>query len=1023
MNMKRYRTQINIGFFLLFLQGILLLSSCTGKNNLEGRNYNILVIQSYRDDSPWRDELVRGGFDGFRNNGVRGDFKALFLDSEYLTAEDQLKTIHDYFDEYVVPDLIILCNDPAIRTFLKSKNRLTYQIPVVFCGADYWDDNLLDGRQNVTGFTTEPDYVKTLALMKSFYPEMKGVALDIDDSLLSQLATATFQEQVKKYNLGEGIDIQINNLDQNLGSSLMWNGAFVNQYPRIMPVWSRFYASRARNTEVPFFSVDNKGLGQGYLGGYIVPAYNMAYQAAERGVELLKGKPVEELPIIASEKVPVFDWLQLKKCGISKDKLPADSILINQSLFEEYGDRYLLFVIAGISAILFVSFVVFFLYKKAQIMKKKAQEELEGHRRRLKVVMSSIREGVVSVDRNMNIFTINPAALYWLQLGGDEKQYKGKNVLSIMDLSDGAEENLLKSLIETVFTTNNTVDFSMFQILSKASNHTSPVVGSISAIYQGKELYGAVIVFHDVSEEIAQREFLELTLGAGDVVSWHLDYPNRFITFDPSFFSLYNIEDDGTHSFTLERLAQMIHPDDRPKWEEVNQQFIAGTLNTMLFEMRVDVDGRGYQWWELRYTSIHIYSEKEVPHIFGLVRNVEHEKQRLRDIERARDKAQMSDRLKSAFLANMSHEIRTPLNAIVGFSNVLTSDEELGPEERQIFMETIRNNCNLLLGLISDVLDIAQIETGAMSFKEEICDVNELMNQILVTQRVIIPEHLALIGDLPEETSYIITDKLRLNQVITNLINNAVKFTEKGSVTVGYTREDDKFLHFFVEDTGKGIPEADLFNIFERFFKKDDFKQGAGLGLSISRMIVDRFGGDINVTSEMGVGSRFTVTIPLIEVSPSSSDKSRSVFANSNIYKLYNMNTAAQDAPMQDRVTLLIAEDEESNYLLLKTILQKHCNLIRAKTGKEAIEKFNEHGNEVDLILLDIKMPEMTGIEALKEIRKINTEIPIIMQSAYVFDSDMESARQAGASDFITKPINLKILKETLMRYLPVLKF
>jgi len=133
------------------------------------------------------------------------------------------------------------------------------------------------------------------------------------------------------------------------------------------------------------------------------------------------------------------------------------------------------------------------------------------------------------------------------------------------------------------------------------------------------------------------------------------------------------------------------------------------------------------------------------------------------------------------------------------------------------------------------------------------------------------------------------------------------------------------------------------------------------------------------------------------------------------------MNTTAQDVPKINSVTLLIAEDEESNYLLLKTILQKHCNLIRAKTGKEAIEKFQE--NEVDLILLDIKMPEMTGIEALKEIRKISTDIPIIMQSAYVFDSDMESARQAGASDFITKPINLKILKETLMKYLPALKF
>lgn len=1022
--MKQYKILINTGILLFFLTGLLLLPSCTKRKNPGGRNYNVLLVHSYRNDSPWRSTLDRGYSDGFSKNNLKADIRHLFLDSEYLTTEAQLELIHEYFDEYAVPDLVILSNESATRSYLKSTNRLTYQIPTVFCGMNYWDDSLLNGRRNVTGFTTEPDYEKTVALMKAFYPGMKGLVLDIDDSQLSQLAVETFLRQVEKYNLNRDMDIQINNLDQNMGSSIMWNAFFVNPYPRIMPVWSRFYASRARSTEVPFFSIDNKGLGHGYLGGYIVPHYDQSYQAAARGVEILKGKNVEELPVTASDKVFIFDWQQLKKSGISKDKLPPGSILINQSLFEEYGDWYILFVIMGIFAVLLLLAVIFFLYKKAQIAKRRVLEELEEHRRRLKIVMASIREGVVSVDRDMNIFTINPAALYWLQLGGDESRYKGENILSIMDLSDGTEDNLLRSMIETVFTTNNTVEFSIFHILSKANNHTSPVVGSISAIYQEKELYGAVIVFHDVTEEIAQREFLELTLGSGDVVSWHLDFPNRLITFDPAFFTLNNIRDDGTHSITLEHLVEIIHPDDRPKWEDVNRKVTSGALNTTSLELRVDTNGKGYQWWEIRYTSIYVYSEKEVPQIFGLIRSVEQEKQRLQDIEKARDKAQMSDRLKSAFLANMSHEIRTPLNGIVGFSNVLTSDEELGEEERQMFIETIHNNCNLLLALISDVLDIAQIETGAMSFKEEVCDVNELMNQILVTQRVIIPDHLALIGDLPEKTSRIITDKLRLNQVITNLINNAVKFTEKGSITVGYTCEDKNILHFFVEDTGKGIPQADLFNIFERFFKKDDFKQGAGLGLSISKMIVDRFGGDISVTSKVGVGSRFTVTIPLIEVPPSSPDENKSTsIRNSNINKLYNMNTAEQDALTQDRVTLLIAEDEESNYLLLKTILQKHCNLIRAKTGKEAIEKFNEQGNNVDLILLDIKMPEVTGIEALKEIRKINTDIPIIMQSAYVFDSDMESARQAGASDFITKPINLKMLKETLMKYLPVLKF
>lgn len=800
-----------IAFALLCLQGIILFHACIDRTDSNRDQHKVLLIQSYRSDSPWREELVQGSIDGLKDKQIDGLFDRLFLDREFHTEEEQLKIIHDYFEEYGAPDLIVLCNDQAIHSFLKSDNPLTYEVPVVFCGASYWHDNLLNGRQNVTGFTTTPDYTKILALTQSCYPEMKGIIFDVDDSYLSGLAIEAFQEQIRTNNAAADLSIQINNLDHSLGSSLMWNASFDHQHPRIMPVWSRFYASRARNTEIPFFSIDYKGLGQGYLGGYIVQAYDMAYEATTLGASVLKGKPITEIPITASEKKLVIDWHQLKKCGISRDKLPADCLFINQSIFEEYGVHYLLFVFVGISVFLLALTVAFLFYRKARRTKKKAQEELEEHRWRLKVVMSSIQEGVISVDRNMNIFTINPAALSWLQLEGEEELYKGKNVLSLIELSDGVEEDLLKSLIQTVFTTNKTIEFNMFQILSKACGHSSPVVGSISAIHQEEELYGAVIVFHDITEELAQREFLELTLDAGDVVSWHLDYQNRLITFDPSFFTMYQIKDNGTHSFSLGRLAQMIQPEDLPDWEEVNRKFATGELTTLLYEMRVDVDGRGYQWWELRYSSIQAFSEKEIPQIFGLVRNIEHEKQRLQDIENARNKAEMSDRLKSAFLANMSHEIRTPLNAIVGFSNVLTSDEELASEERQVFIDTIRNNCGLLLGLISDVLDIAQIETGAMSFKEEICDVNELINQILITQRVIIPEHLALIGDLPEKTAIIITDKLRLNQVITNLINNAVKFTEKGSVTVGYTCENEEILRFFVEDTGKGIPEVDLF--------------------------------------------------------------------------------------------------------------------------------------------------------------------------------------------------------------------
>ncbi|MDH6534210.1 PAS domain-containing sensor histidine kinase [Parabacteroides sp. 52] len=716
---------------------------------------------------------------------------------------------------------------------------------------------------------------------------------------------------------------------------------------------------------------------------------------------------------------PVFAWMQGGRCGIENTGLPSNATILHKP----FGGRYKKHLIGSsfFVSLLLITLISFFVFLYIREKKKRAltQNELQGHRNKLKIVLSSIREGVVSVDLDRNVFAINPSALGWLHLNGNEEDYIGKSIEALIDIPDICQVNTLRELIMIVFEEMKSVPLHTVHMVSLLGNHSFPIAGSVSAISRDGQLYGAVIVFHDISEELAQNEYLELTLGAGDVVSWRFDNVNRNILFDPSFFEKYKVQGDAYHGISYDVIKKSIHPEDRQGWLDANDQLKSEKVDKLVFPMRVYFEGKGYQWLELRYTSLKSLSPESPPLIFGLVRNIEDFKQTLFAIEQARDKAAMSDKLKSAFLANMSHEIRTPLNAIVGFSNVLTSGENFETEERQIFIEMIRNNCNLLLALISDVLDLAQIESGSILFKEEVCDLNELISQIIITQQVIIPEHLSLVRDVPSETVFIMTDKLRLNQVITNLINNAVKFTNEGRVTVGYTQVDERYIHLFVEDTGRGIPEKDLNNIFERFFKKDDFKQGAGLGLSICKMIVDRYKGTIEVTSQEGKGSRFTVILPYLKATPVESTPS--IFTNSKTYKLYNMNMETNNTPMQERPTLLIAEDEESNYLLLKTILQKHCHLFRAKTGVEALKIFNE--NAVDLIMLDIKMPEMTGIEALKEIRKISTTIPIIMQSAYVFDSDMESARQAGASDFITKPINLKLLKETISRYLPSLNW
>ena len=234
-----------------------------------------------------------------------------------------------------------------------------------------------------------------------------------------------------------------------------------------------------------------------------------------------------------------------------------------------------------------------------------------------------------------------------------------------------------------------------------------------------------------------------------------------------------------------------------------------------------------------------------------------------RELLVAKEKAETSDQLKSAFLANMSHEIRTPLNAIVGFSDLLSDTSGFTEEEVKLFIETINKNCGLLLALINDILDLSRIESGTMDFQFAGHNLPLLMKNVYDSQRLNMPPGVQLVLKLPENSKkYLVTDNVRLQQVVNNLINNAVKFTTQGSITFGYTEEEPGYTSLFVEDTGKGISEDGLRHIFERFYKVDSFTQGAGLGLSICQTIVGRLNGMITVASEEGHGTRFTVRLP-----------------------------------------------------------------------------------------------------------------------------------------------------------------
>lgn len=360
----------------------------------------------------------------------------------------------------------------------------------------------------------------------------------------------------------------------------------------------------------------------------------------------------------------------------------------------------------------------------------------------------------------------------------------------------------------------------------------------------------------------------------------------------------------------------------------------------------------------------------------------------------AREKAEESDMLKSAFLANMSHEIRTPLNAIVGFSSILAETDE--EQEKREYISIIENNNALLLQLIGDILDLSKIEAGTLEFNISDFELNELMHEKENIIRMKTAEGVELIFEPGLDACLFHSDRNRLSQLLINLLTNAAKFTAKGSIRFGYRTEGSR-LRFYVSDTGCGIPPEGQRRIFDRFVKLNSFKQGTGLGLPICKSIVEHLGGEIGVKSEEGRGTTFWFTLPYVTGKP--------------------CETPCGEIPTvsveKDKLTILIAEDNDSNYRLFETILRRDYRLIHARDGEQAVELCRtEHPH---LILMDINMPVMNGYEAAAEIRKFAAEIPIVAVTAYAYASDEQKIMQNGFTGYMPKPINAPQLKKQIL--------
>lgn len=509
---------------------------------------------------------------------------------------------------------------------------------------------------------------------------------------------------------------------------------------------------------------------------------------------------------------------------------------------------------------------------------------------------------------------------------------------------------------------------------------------------------------HRAQQELSTiNNKLAMSLDVANIVPWKWDLTSRTILCDINKPIELSTQGKG---IAEEQLAvpdiqyfSKIFKEDRKRVEQAYKDLIEGRSEKVKEEYRVINTHKGFhriEWVEAQ-AAVETRDENGKPlTLVGSSLIITERKKMEQELINAKNRAEESNRLKSAFLANMSHEIRTPLNAIVGFSGILASTEE--EEEKQEYVSIIENNNTLLLQLISDILDLSKIEAGTLDLHYSNVEINDLMRELENScQLKLKSDNVKLEFVAPEEPCFANIEKNRLSQLIINFVTNAIKFTSQGSIRFGYERQNNE-LYFYVTDTGCGIPQDKLDSIFGRFVKLNSFAQGTGLGLSICRTLINHMGGKIGVESEEGKGSTFWFTLPYKQIEAIEKAPQK---------KIQSITIA------KDKLIILIAEDNESNYKLFESILKYDYHLIHAWDGQEAVNMFKEYDPQI--VLMDINMPVMDGYEATKEIRKYSAKVPIIAITAFAYASDEQRVMASGFDGYMPKPINARLLKAQLM--------
>jgi PAS domain S-box-containing protein len=675
----------------------------------------------------------------------------------------------------------------------------------------------------------------------------------------------------------------------------------------------------------------------------------------------------------------------------------------------------------------------FFIYS---IIQNGITKDLAINRENLRITLNSIGDAVIATDVKGRITQLNPAAESLL--GIELADYQGKRTDELFTFIETSSRKRITNPIEKVLESGKMFKLGLNTVLQTKANKEFYISDSAAPIYNDhNEICGVVLVFSDMTERFRQEEKIrqheerfKLAIGASKAGLWDWFLDTGKVVYDERWAEIIGYTLNELEPLTMDTWRKRVHPGDLINLEELIEAHARGTINFIEHESRLKHKNGEWIWViargrivqrdkqnnPLRMTGTLIdisrqkkneddlkaqieqnrmlnqeYAQKNKE----LIESIDHIRKINAELVEARMNAEESYKLKSAFLANMSHEIRTPMNGIIGFSELL-NDIKIPEDKRIYYAGIVIDSSKQLLNIVNDILDFSRMETGKISLSFEEVVVNEMINILYAFfEPQAKAKSLKLIAHKPliNDKSIIITDKTRLRQILTNLLNNAIKFTDEGTVEFGYKKSKTE-IEFFVKDTGIGIPPELHEKIFEPFRQAEleisNQYGGTGLGLSISRKLTEYLNGNIWLDSKPGEGSSFHFTLPLKpDKSGDTQIRSEKKLPNK---KMYNM-------------LVLVVEDDDVNYLFLETILSKsQIKTIRAGNGLEAVELCRQNP-DINLVLMDIKLPFLNGYDATRQIKEFRPQLPVIAQTAYAMHEDRKKAMDAGCDGYISKPI------------------